>query len=103
MTLNPRFPHRVVIERSEGGSSFEEPVRTVVYDGECRNYRNQVVKDSKGVIVSDYIIAMPRAGFSIHKKDFITVYEGNAVRRGYVKDSYDTNFGTNIWWNDTSN
>ena len=53
---NPRFPHRVVIERVSGGSSFEQPTRTVIYDGECRNYRNQVVKDTKGVLVSDYII-----------------------------------------------
>ena len=100
---NPRFPHRVVIERVSGGSSFEQPTRTVIYDGECRNYRNQVVKDTRGVLVSDYIIAMPLADFKVEKKDEITVYEKHVIRKGWVKDFYDTNFGRNIWWNIVDN
>lgn len=100
---NKRFPHRIVIERSTGGSAFEQPETETLYDGEGRNYRNQMSKTSKGVIESDYVIAMPLVDFEIRKMDMITVYERNTVRKGHVKDSVDTNFGTNIWWNLASN
>ena len=74
-----------------------------IYEGECRSYRNVVTKTRDGVLVSDYVIAMPRADFAILPGDIVEVQANNRTMRGVVVDSQTTNLGTNIWWNQKEN
>lgn len=80
----------------------ETDVETL-YDGECRSYRNVMTKTRDGVLVSDYVIAMPRADFAILPGDKVSVVANNRTMKGVVVDSQTTNFGTNIWWNQKEN
>jgi hypothetical protein len=128
-TVNPRFPHtftltRVTVtpsqddpfvvpveddpfaeespanaEATSSGSTDEE----TLYEGECRSYRNVVTKTRDGVLVSDYVIAMPRVDFAILPGDKVSVNANNRTMKGVVVDSQITNFGTNIWWNQKEN
>ena len=74
-----------------------------LYKGVCRSYRNVVTKTRDGVLVSDYVIAMPRADFAILPGDKVSVAANNRSMDGVVVDSQTTNFGTNIWWNKKEN
>ena len=129
-TDNPRFPHaltltRVTVVPSEddpfvGGvdsDPFAEQVpgngglnandsgssSETLYEGECRSYRNVTTKTRDGVLVSDYVIAMPRADFAILPGDKVSVVANNRTMTGVVVDSQTTNLGTNIWWNQKEN
>lgn len=129
-TANPRFPHtlvltRVTVTESESDNPFVVPVEDdpfavetpeapsapvssateteTIYEGECRSYRNVVTKTRDGVLVSDYVIAMPRADFAILPGDIVEVQANNRTMRGVVVDSQTTNLGTNIWWNQKEN
>ena len=126
---NPRFPHTLTLTRvtavpsqddpfvvpveddpfaeespaqAEAPSSGSTEVETL-YEGECRSYRNVVTKTRDGVLVSDYVIAMPRVDFAILPGDKVSVNANNRTMKGVVVDSQTTNFGTNIWWNQKEN
>ena len=94
---------------SKGGSTEtptkddEETETETLYEGECRSYRNVVTKTRDGVLVSDYVIAMPRVDFAILPGDLVSVIANNRTMKGVVVDSQTTNFGTNIWWNQKEN
>ena len=131
--INPRFPHTLTltrvtvvpsdddpfvapveddpfaedgeieeVEQSSGNEESETGVETI-YEGECRSYRNVMTKTRDGVLVSDYVIAMPRADFAIFPGDKVSVVANNRTMTGVVVDSQTTNFGTNIWWNQKEN
>lgn len=126
---NPRFPHSLILTRvtaspSQGGTSVvpveEDPFAAgspapvvapssgtaeteTLYEGECRSYRNVVTKTRDGVLVSDYVIAMPRVDFAILPGDKVVVDVNNRTMKGVVVDSQITNLGTNIWWNKKEN
>lgn len=105
-TANPRFPHTLTITRVTAASQddpFAESSSTTLYEGECRSYRNVVTKTRDGVLVSDYVIAMPRVDFAILPGDKVSVVANNRPMEGVVVDSQTTNFGTNIWWNQKEN
>lgn len=107
-SVNPRFPHSLVIRRSvsaDSGDPFNRSSDTTdtLYEGVCRSYRNVMTKTRAGVLVSDYVIAMPRASFAILPGDRLTVTANNRTMEGKVVDSQTTNFGTNIWWNKKEN
>ena len=129
-TDNPRFPHaltltRVTVVPSEDdpfvggvdGDPFAEQVSgngrrnandsgsssETLYEGECRSYRNVTTKTRDGVLVSDYVIAMPRADFAILPGDKVSVVANNRTMTGVVVDSQTTNLGTNVWWNQKEN
>lgn len=126
---NPRFPHTLTLTRvtavpsqddpfvvpveddpfaeespaqAEAPSSGSTEVETL-YEGECRSYRNVVTKTRDGVLVSDYVIAMPRVDFAILPGDKVSVNANNRTMKGVVVDSQTTNLGTNIWWNQKEN
>lgn len=126
---NPRFPHTLTLSRvtavvpgddpfvghaendpfaEEGSAQAEAPSSGTtetgtLYEGECRSYRNVVTKTRDGVLVSDYVIAMPRVDFAILPGDKVSVNANNRTMKGVVVDSQTTNFGTNIWWNQKEN
>ena len=128
-TVNPRFPHTLTLTRVTVTPQQDDPFVTPVeddpfadenatpvaetpsgetetetlYDGECRSYRNVMTKTRDGVLVSDYVIAMPRADFAILPGDKLSVAANNRTMEGVVVDSQTTNFGTNIWWNQKEN
>ena len=129
-TANPRFPHMLTLTRvtvvNPGDDPFAPPVNDdpfaeqgaspsvssadeqemaveTIYEGECRSYRNVVTKTRDGVLVSDYVIAMPRADFAILPGDKVSVVANNRSMEGVVVDSQTTNLGTNIWWNQKEN
>lgn len=128
-TANPRFPHTLFLSRATAVSSddpfavaveddpFAEegetpsvevsaPAQTedvTLYDGVCRSYRNVTTKTRDGVLVSDYVIAMPRVDFAILPGDRVVVGANNRTMEGVVVDSQTTNLGTNIWWNQKEN
>ena len=62
-----------------------------------------MTKTRDGVLVSDYVIAMPRADFAILPGDKVSVVANSRSMEGVVVDSQTTNFGTNIWWNQKEN
>ena len=129
-TDNPRFPHALTLTRvtvvpseddpfvegvdsdpfaeqvsgngrrnaNDSGSSSE-----TLYEGECRSYRNVTTKTRDGVLVSDYVIAMPRVDFAILPGDKVSVVANNRTMTGVVVDSQTTNLGTNVWWNQKEN
>lgn len=127
--VNPRFPHTFSLSRVTATASQDDPFVVPVeddpfagqgqtpkvepspgqaeaetlYEGECRSYRNVVTKTRDGVLVSDYVIAMPRVDFAILPGDIVVVDANNRTMRGVVVDSQTTNFGTNIWWNQKEN
>ena len=77
-TVNPRFPHALVLTRETVTASQNDPFARetktdTLYDGECRSYRNVVTKTRDGVLVSDYVIAIPRADFAILPGDKVRV------------------------------
>lgn len=84
-------------------SSSGDMETVTIYKGKCRSYRNVVTKTRDGVLVSDYVIAMPRANFAILPGDKVSVVANNRSMDGVVMDSQTTNFGTNIWWNQKEN
>lgn len=126
---NPRFPHTLTLSRVTatvpGDDPFvvpaeddpfaeENPAQAetpssgtaeteTLYEGECRSYRNVVTKTRDGVLVSDYVIAMPRVDFAILPGDKVSVEANNRQMEGVVVDSQTTNLGTNIWWNQKEN
>ena len=130
-TANPRFPHTLTLTRVTVVTSQDDPFAVPVeddpfadenatpvvvtpssetetetitlYEGECRSYRNVVTKTRDGVLVSDYVIAMPRVDFAILPGDKVSVVANNRSMEGVVVDSQTTNFGTNIWWNQKEN
>ncbi len=128
-TENPRFPHSLTLSRVTATVSQDDPFVTpagddpfadetqapaaepasgtteteTLYEGECRSYRNVVTKTHDGVLVSDYVIAMPRVDFAILPGDIVVVEANNRTMNGVVVDSQTTNFGTNIWWNKKEN
>ncbi len=120
-TDNPRFPHALTLTRvtvvPSGDDPFAEQVSgngkrnandsgsssETLYEGECRSYRNVTTKTRDGVLVSDYVIAMPRADFAILPGDKVSVVANNRTMTGVVVDSQTTNLGTNIWWNQKEN
>lgn len=107
-TINPRFPHTFILSRvsvavSDDPFAEGSETSTTLYEGECRSYRNVVTKTRDGVLVSDYVIAMPRVDFAILPGDHVTVTANNRTMVGKVVDSQTTNFGTNIWWNKKEN
>ena len=69
-----------------------------LYEGVCRSYRNVTTKTRDGVLVSDYVIAMPRVDFAILPGDKVVVVANNRTLEGVVVDSQTTNLGTNNWW-----
>lgn len=87
---------------ASGSGDAETDVETI-YEGECRSYRNVMTKTREGVLVSDYVIAMPRADFAILPGDKVSVVANSRSMEGVVVDSQTTNFGTNIWWNQKEN
>lgn len=87
---------------ASGSGDAETDVETI-YEGECRSYRNVTTKTRDGVLVSDYVIAMPRADFAILPGDKVSVVANSRSMEGVVVDSQTTNFGTNIWWNQKEN
>lgn len=100
---NTRFPHRVIIKRLSGGSAFGGATESQLYDGECRNYRNLHTKEKNGVLISDYTLALPKIDFEVKELDIVEVTTETRTMTGTVKDYQVNNFGTNIWWNKTSN
>lgn len=95
-----------VVEQAGAGSSAKGDPETeteTLYEGACRSYRNVTTKTRDGVLVSDYVIAMPRVDFAIHPGDIVVVDANNRTMNGVVVDSQTTNFGTNIWWNQKEN
>lgn len=103
---NPRFPHTLALTRVTAASQddpFAATAPVTLYDGECRSYRNVVTKTRDGVLVSDYVIAMPRVDFAILPGDKVSVEANNRQMEGVVVDSQTTNLGTNIWWNQKEN
>ncbi len=128
-TVNPRFPHALSLSRvtvtvpgddpfvvhaeddpfAEEGPAHAEVHSSgtteteTLYEGECRSYRNAVTKTRDGVLVSDYVIAMPRVDFAILPGDLVGVVANNRTMNGVVVDSQTTNLGTNIWWNQKEN
>lgn len=128
-TANPRFPHMLTLTRvtvssstdnpfvvpveddpfAENGPARAEPTISgsteteILYEGKCRSYRNVVTKTRDGVLVSDYVIAMPRVDFAILPGDKVVVTANNRTMEGSVVDSQTTNLGTNIWWNQKEN
>ena len=132
-TVNPRFPHTFTLTRVTVTPSQDDPFVVPVeddpfaeegaapavtprnsgntessetitlYDGACRSYRNVVTKTRDGVLVSDYVIAMPRVDFAILPGDKVSVNANNRTMKGVVVDSQITNLGTNIWWNQKEN
>ena len=81
--MNPRFP--------------------VVFEGSCRNYKNTKATIRDGVLVSDYIIAMPKVDFEVAIGDTITLTDTVRTISGKVIDFIVNNLGTNIWWNKVNN
>lgn len=128
-TANPRFPHMLTLKRVTETTSQDDPFvapvnddpfaaavnrgtvvpsgattsTSILYEGKCRSYRNVMTKTRDGVLVSDYVIAMPRADFAILPGDLVVVMANNRTMNGVVVDSQTTNFGTNIWWNKNEN
>lgn len=130
-TSNPRFPHFLTLKRvtvanstdnpfippvnddpfaeqvaasaSSAAASGPEVTTRTLYEGECRSYRNVTTKTRDGVLVSDYVIAMPRVDFAILPGDVVVVVANHRTMNGVVEDSQTTNFGTNIWWNQKEN
>lgn len=130
---NPRFPHTLTLTRvsvvssgdepfvnppeddpfaeesatpvmePKGGKAKPETTVETLYEGVCRSYRNVVTKTRDGVLVSDYVIAMPRVDFAILPMDKVVVEANNRTMEGVVVDSQTTNLGTNIWWNQKEN
>ena len=98
--LLERFSRRTPLPKAYTSSATETET---IYEGECRSYRNVVTKTRDGVLVSDYVIAMPRADFAILPGDIVVVQANNRTMRGVVVDSQTTNLGTNIWWNQKEN
>jgi hypothetical protein len=92
-----------VVAEPEGGKDESETTIETLYEGECRSYRNVVTKTRDGVLVSDYVIAMPRVDFAILPMDKVVVVANNRTMEGVVVDSQTTNLGTNIWWNQKEN
>lgn len=111
--VNPRFPHTLILSRATVTPSQDDPFAVedassasavaVLYKGVCRSYRNVTTKTRDGVLVSDYVIAMPRADFAILPGDKMVVEANNRTMDGVVVDSQTTNLGTNIWWNKKEN
>lgn len=106
-SVNPRFPHILTISRATATARRDDPFVSPSFDtlyyGECRSYKNVATKTRDGVLVSDYVIAMPRADFAILPGDILLVEANNRTMDGVVVDSQTTNFGTNIWWNQKEN
>lgn len=127
---NPRFPHTLTLTRVTAISQEGQPSSVVpaeddpfgvqheptevaepsenagvetIYEGECRSYRNVVTKTRDGVLVSDYVIAMPRADFAILPGDQVLVVANYRTMKGVVVDAQTNNLGTNIWWNQKEN
>ena len=91
------------VEQQSGTTETADVETETLYEGECRSYRNVVTKTRDGVLVSDYVIAMPRVDFAILPGDKVSVVANNRTMEGVVVDSQTTNLGTNIWWNQKEN
>lgn len=98
MISNPRFPHDVLITRSDDPgyfSSEQTPIREV-YRGKGRSYLERTSIDK--VIISQRMLSLPIIDTSIMEGDSLEVTILSRVERGRVVDVIVTNFGTNVKW-----
>lgn len=99
---NPRFPHRCVIYRMEGESSFSEGERVVLYEGVCRKYSNTVLRTFKAenVVKTDYALSVPGILEGVKDGYLMDVTDRTGTFRGcMVADCYPGNLGTTVYFN----
>lgn len=107
---NPRFPHWCRIYKIVGGDAWTEGKQEVVYEGECRRYNNDSLrnfyKETKAgrVADADYGVSIPvtekpiKAGYLIDVTD-----KAESINGVLILDTYVGNLGTNIYINKPKN
>jgi hypothetical protein len=108
MINNPRFPHNVKIVRmvdSDVYNPFEpsDGQELVVYQGKCRNYKNNNTKEKDGVYISDFVLSIPFTLIDIKAGDTVLLEDRVRVIKGIVVDNYLGNIGLNVYYNKINN
>lgn len=103
---NPRFPHKVKIERVV---PFDPLIHTsqvseTIYEGVCRSYQKEYVSTTGEVMTSKRVLSLPMtlkdwtSENIILENDLVEVDYGSYKERGKVVDKQPNNLGTDIYW-----
>lgn len=109
MVDNPRFPYVLNVLRAamneNGEPVFDEnanPVYCVKYEHIPFGYRQQTANAvlNGDVIIAEMKIACPLIVGDIRTKDLLELTDKDRTFRAEVVKKINTNFGTNIWYNE---
>lgn len=109
MVSNPRFPYRLKVLRAaldaNGEPVFDEnaePVYDVIVRCVPFGYRQQTANAviNGDVIIAEMKIACPLIIGDIRTKDLLEMTDKDRTFRAEVVKKMNTNFGTNIWYNE---
>ena len=103
---NPRFPHKVKIERVV---PFDPLINTsqvseTIYEGVCRSYQKEYVSTTGEVMTSKRVLSLPMtlkdwtSENIILENDLVEVDYGSYKEKGIVVDKQPNNLGTDIYW-----
>ena len=104
--INPPFPYDVIIRRNVTPTNpFEdaEESAVVVYDGVCDFESNRIPVTKGGVQVGKYKLYLPSNTTDVMPGDIVELTLLSRVIKGEVLDTFPTNFGLTITWDNTGN
>ena len=104
--INPRFPHKCVITRTEKNSNpLEDGVATIIiYKGKCRSYPSNTVSDKGEVITSMRKLSLPAPQQDWTEDnipqvgDEVVIKRPTYIEKGRIIDVQDGNLGTILLW-----
>lgn len=102
--VNKRFPHHCRVYNLVDADEWSEGEEILVYDGECRLYNNDSIrnfdrKTNRGRIsYGDYAVNIPDTESAFRCGLFIDVDDGVSVRRRIpILDVYRGNLGSTLY------
>ncbi|GAE83332.1 hypothetical protein [Bacteroides reticulotermitis] len=100
---NPRFPHTCKIYREEGATNWDDGQQVVIYEGECRKYKNAASRFNE-VIIADYGLSIPGTIEGIKIGDSLDVIDpSGSFTKCEIKVCNPGNLGTTVYFNYTPN